>query len=1190
MFLKSLQMQGFKSFPEKTTLNFEEGITGVVGPNGSGKSNISDAVRWVLGEQSSKSLRGSKMEDVIFDGTKMRKPFGFAQVTLTLDNSDHTIETIDSDEVSVTRKYFRSGESEYRINGEPVRLKDVHQLFMDTGLGRDGYSMVSQGRVADLISDRNSGCREMLEEAAGISTYRYRRSDSIRKLERAEDNLVRLMDILGELESRVGPLKTQSEKAKRFLEYSDEKKSLEISLWLADIAKLKRDLKKHEDAFYISKGQYEDIEKQLLDLEESIERSLVSSQEATSRIEMLREEISIAEAEGAEHSSKIAVFENSIAHNLSVIDRIRGESENILKSRNEIEAEIKTEEKIISQLGAAISERRTSLEEINRRLETARDEGSSIDEEAEAKNRAISSANAEIAECRVRESTASTLIGELEGRLASYNARLEEEESNLSLSKKQNEENERNIKKCLESISEQNNVSAGLSMLFESHSEKADALKEEMDSDSIALSSLVSRIRMLEDLEKDMEGYSGGTKAVVKAAAEHKLKGIEGTISQLISVDEKHALAVETALGGAVQNIICRKEGDAKRAIEFLKSGNLGRVTFQPISSVRGRLLSEPEIFDCDGFVAIASELVECSDEYREIINSLLGRIAVAEDLDFAIQIAKRFSYKFKIVTLDGQVVNAGGSITGGSKAGGAGIISRSMEIKRLAVEKEKKSAVIEEKKAKAESLNKKLDEERKKLDEAKSALISLGEERIRLEGVKKLCLGQIRAAEQSIEAIRIEMSETVERAEQAKKDSAAQNAHIEELLKVIEEAEKDLVAISEKQAMLAESGEEISTSINTLTFEIHDREKELAAHSANANILKLRLIEDENRSEGYENEIAELFAENEKIRAGIAQSEKAIEACAEKKASLERRISVSQEERKQAERETTGLRELEKEKSSQREQLAGELARLEERKRTAVEEYETTIARLLEEYELTLSTAQNQYSVPNDIQLSRRRLNELKNKIRALGSVNVSAIEEYKEVSERYEFMTAQVNDIEKSKKELQRLISDLTKKMSEQFRESFELINKSFGETFSELFGGGSASLTLLDPTNILESEIEIKLQPPGKAIKRLDALSGGEKGLSAISLLFAILKVNPAPFCIFDEVEAALDDVNVLRYAQYVRKLSGDIQFILITHRRGSMEAADRLYGITMQEQGVSKLLELKTAELARELGIK
>lgn len=1190
MYLKSLQMQGFKSFPEKTTLNFEKGITGVVGPNGSGKSNISDAVRWVLGEQSSKSLRGSKMEDVIFDGTKLRKPYGFAQVTLTLENSDRNISSVDADEVTVTRKYFRSGESEYRINGDLVRLKDVHELFMDTGLGRDGYSMVSQGKVADLISDKGSQCREMLEEAAGISAYRYKRTDSLRKLSQADDNLLRLMDILSELEGRVGPLKTQSEKAKKFLEYSDEKKSLEISIWLSLIQKLKQDLKKHEENLLISKARYETVESEIEKLSADIENAISNSQDATAKIESLRIEISQSEADSAELSSQIAVYENSVEHNKSTIERIKAEKEASLRSKTELEKEIRNEESLISQINKLMSEKNEALEKIQNELNKTQEAGESIEEEVKKINELISENNQKISDARVESSTASSLIAELTNRLSVIKAQLDEKNQLYSLQLNQTGETETAFNNCLKKITEQTNIIAGVSMLLESHNKKFEELKTQVESDAFELSSLGSRIRMLEDLEKDMEGYSGAVKAIIKAGEEKKLKGIEGTVSKVISVAEENALAIETALAGAIQNIICRTENDAKRAVEYLKKGNHGRVTFQPISSVKGKLLSEPDVFDCDGFVGIASDLVSCNEDYREIINSLLGRIVVVEDLDYAIKIAKDFSYKFKIVTLDGQVVNAGGSITGGSKSKSAGIISRSLEIKRLSELKEKNVLSLEKQKQKLASLQKKCKSETEDIENKKTELGNLVEERIRLEGAKKLSFEQQTASKDSIDILSAELTDCNNRISAAQKEIKKFDAEIDNLTKEIESNEKKLIELSLQQNKIAGSGDEIAARMSKLRLEIHDCEKDLSARSASLNLLKVRLIEDENKSESLSDEIQKLYSENDNIRAFVAAIKENIKLIEKQKEDKENEIVSIQNKRTETEHNTAELRSLEKDKISEREQLSGELARLEERKNTANEEYDNTVNKLYDEYELSLRQAQLDYPLPENLTESKRRLNELKNKIRNLGSVNVSAIEEYKEVSERYEFMTTQLNDIKKSKSELERLIKDLTEKMSVQFRERFELINKYFGETFKELFNGGSAELVLLDPADVLESEIEIRLQPPGKAIKRLDSLSGGEKGLSAISLLFAILKVNPSPFCIFDEVEAALDDVNVVRYAQYVRKMSLNTQFILITHRRGSMEESDRLYGITMQEQGVSKLLELNINELATQLGIK
>lgn len=1189
MILKALEMQGFKSFPEKTVLTFGKGMTAVVGPNGSGKSNISDAVRWVLGEQSSKSLRGSKMEDVIFDGTKVRKAYGYAQVTLRLDNSDRSVSSVDDDEVAVTRRYFRSGESEYRINGENVRLKDVHELFMDTGLGRDGYSMVSQGKIADMISGKGSECREMLEEAAGISSYRYRRNDSLKKLTAAEDNLVRLRDILAELEGRIGPLKTQSEKAQKFLVLAKERKNLEIGLWLYNIDKLRLELRKQEDSLTVTDGQYEKIENELSEIEEKIELAFSATQNITAKIDDIRVNISKNEQMSSELKQQSAVLENSILHNNSTIERIEKEKASSKEDEDALLKEIDGEEKLISQIKEISKKKKEELLLVEESLEKMSMQGGSLESESTHISEETANMTKELSDKRVEVLTAKSSLSEINARLESVDILANQKNESLLSAQAQRDEVKKSLSDCEETLISLQNSISGLEMIYKSHFDKAEKLKKEIENSTFDVNHISSKAKMLEDLEKNMDGYAGSVKTVIKEGSKGNLRGIKGTVSQLISTDEKYAVAVETALGNAVQNIICENETDAKKAIEYLKKNNAGRATFQPVSSVKGRLLDEKDLYENEGFVGIASDLVKCDDIYREIIVSLLGRIAVCEDLDYGVLVAKRYKYRFKIVTLDGQVINAGGSMTGGSQTKHSGILSRGMEIERLHKKYEEKKADLDSMKESFERLEKSLLEKEEKLNDTKALLSSSQEEKIRLEGQKRLCDEQYFTLKSSMDELLEEKDKNSLRAKELLDSIAKVENEINEISRRISENEKALLLLDEKQGEISKKREDISSKMSKLRLDLHDADRDLSARTQSLNLLKVRLISFRNKDKELDEEIASISSQNFKLQNEIKQqNEKATQLLNECESFKEEIISL-QKQRTSYEEQNSVLRASQKEKSSEREVLSGEKARLEERRASMTAEYDSTVNKLFDEYQLTLREAQQTAEKTAEPTVARKNLAEVKNKIRALGSVNVSAIDEYKEVSERYEFMSSQLEDIEKSKRELTRLINELTDKMSTQFREQFTKINTYFGETFKELFGGGHAEISLVDPTDVLESQIDIKLQPPGKNVKRLDSLSGGEKGLSAISLLFAILKVNPAPFCIFDEVEAALDDVNVTRYAQYVRRMTKNTQFILITHRRGTMEEADMLYGITMQEQGVSKLLELKTAELAAKLGI-
>lgn len=1187
MILKAIEMQGFKSFPEKTTLNFGPGITAVVGPNGSGKSNISDAVRWVLGEQSSKSLRGSKMEDVIFDGTKVRKAHGFASVTLRLDNSDRSIESVDSDEVAVTRRFFRSGESEYKINGNTVRLRDIHEIFMDTGLGRDGYSMVSQGKIAEMISGKSKECREMLEEACGISAYRYRRNDSIRKLAQAEDNLVRLRDIASELESRIGPLKTQSEKAQKFLALSDEKKELEIGLWLYNIGKLKVDIRRQEDNISIAAAHYEQVQKELDAIEAQIEGDYQNVQRLTVQIEEVRSSVSSFEEAAAAGDSQCAVFENSIEHNEQTIARILGDKGDTEQSRRQLEKEIEGEKSLIGRIKSIAQKKREELERVKKELEEKSAQDASLDKMSESLSAQNSEFTRRLADCRVAFSTARSSAEELRERLESLKELAVQKKESLALLEKEKKKVLSALEKCGEELTSLSNSAEGLNLRCRTRSEKADKLKKELDNKLFEVQHTASKKKMLEDLEKNMDGYLGSVKAVIKEGERGVLSGILGTVSKLISIENEYTIAIETALGNAVQNIVCETETDAKNAINYLKRTGSGRATFQPVSTVRAKSFDETGLEKNEGFIAMANELVENDGRFDEIIRSLLGRIAVCEDLDSALALAANYSFRFKIVTLDGQVVNAGGSLTGGSQSRSAGILSRSSEIERLS---KKHSALLEESEkiqAEYDSVCTSLAQAQAQLDGAKAELLSKQEEKIRLEGESKLWEEQYSSALSSLEELENENESSAQRLSSLEEAAEKAEREIKDITVRIEENDEKLASLGQKKSELSDLREKTGAEISRLSLDLHDADKDLAARTQAMNLLLSRLISHEDKDKQLEAEIEEIRKKNAQLRESIKLlRQSAIESRKKAEAARESIVGL-QKQRAEKEEGTGSLRALEREKTAERETVNGEKARLEERRETMLQELDQTVTKLYDEYQLTLREASAQSEQTADPAGAKRRLAEIKNKIRSLGSVNVGAIEEYKEVSERYEFLSSQLSDIERSKLELSKLITELTGKMSDRFRDRFALINQHFGETFRELFAGGKAELVLLDPTDVLESEIDIRLQPPGKNVKRLDALSGGEKGLSAIALLFAILKVNPAPFCIFDEVEAALDDANVVRYAQYVRRMTKNTQFILITHRRGTMEEADMLYGITMQEQGVSKLLELKTAELAGKL---
>lgn len=1188
MILKALEMQGFKSFPDKTVLEFNKGITAVVGPNGSGKSNISDAVRWVLGEQSTKTLRGSKMEDVIFSGTDVRKAKGFAEVTLRLDNTDRSLNK-DSDEVSVTRRYYRSGDSEYLVNGESARLRDVNELFMDTGLGRDGYSIVGQGKIADMVSPKASERRDMLEEAAGISHFRYRRGDAIKRLAQAEENLVRLRDILSELESRVGPLKAQSEKAQKFIVLAGERKNLEIGIWLNTIDKTGEKMRDQEHKIEIAEASHKEAQDELSKIGEMIDKAADGTRDINIKLEEIRNSASGFEEKLSDIDSQIKVAENSILHNNETIERINRDKAAENETEQNIDTAVSAARECIQKAEEQIADATRQMDELSKQEETYRLNSSEFSDRAAALSGEISSLSVRLADCRVTAETANSSIEEIRSRISAIDESMGTRKDDYDALLKRKADAEAELEEIQDEIVSVKNAIDGYTLRFENRGKKADSVKLAIDEKQRELHKGQDRVRLLEDLEKNMEGYFGAVKAVMKESGRGALRGIYGPVSQLITVKDKYSAAIETALGAAVQNIVVDNETDAKRAMGFLKEHRAGRATFLPITAIKGRVLSEQGLDDQYGFVSIASDLVSYDNKYSEIIRWLLGRTAVAEDIDSAIAIAKKYSYRFRIVTLDGQVINAGGSMTGGSRVQNAGILSRGNEIERLkgslaSMQKELDGMLSDYK-----LLSEDASAAKAELEGAEGDLLRAKEENIRREGELKLASDKLASVSSGVKEL-LEEKETLEkRIESVSSGAEAARSQIDELKETLENKEKELESITGDSKTLQKNREEVASKAAEIRLRIVSLQKDVEANTDEITRLKNRKTGHLDRLSELDGEIREIEEKNDELRAlteRLSADEKALKA---NHGDAQNQINELISQRDELEKQANDLRLHERAKSEERERLSGDIARLEERKIAMRNEYDNLTSKLYDEYQLTRREAAALEIEIDDYSLAAKRLAELKTQIRALGSVNVSAIEEYKEVSERYEFLSGQINDVETSRAELNKMIDDLTGKMAEQFREQFNRINSCFGQTFIELFGGGKAELRLEDERDVLGSDIEIKVQPPGKNVQNINLLSGGEKGLSAIALLFAILKVTPAPFCIFDEVEAALDDVNVSRYAQYVRRMTKNTQFILITHRRGTMEEADVLYGVTMQEKGVSKLLELKTAEMAKKLGL-
>lgn len=1188
MVLKSLEMQGFKSFPDKTQLNFGKGITAVVGPNGSGKSNISDAVRWVLGETSSKSLRGSKMEDVIFGGTSTRKALGFAQVQLTLDNTDGTLKD-KGDIVTVSRRYYRSGESEYKIDGENVRRRDIRELFMDTGLGADGYSMVGQGKIDSIISVKNEDRRELFEEAAGISRFRHKRTDAQRRLEQAQENLVRLLDILGELESRVGPLKVQSEKAAQFLELSEEKKELEIGVWLQKIERFTNDLREQEHRIDAANASYEGCENELKSIEAEIENVINETTKINAQIEDVRSSSQSFEEEALRKDAQINVLQANLTHNEDTINRLKSDIEGANETGATINQRIADEERRLADNEQKNAELRKTLEDVTHRGEELMNSNEEYSRMTVELNKKISALTLAMSDDKVRCSGASSSIEEIEQRKGTVDEALQQSEKALETTLAQQRESEENMAFLQNRIDENKNSLSGYQLKLKSKTEAAEKIKEQLEKTAAQRDQKQSRARLLSDLEKNMEGFSGAVKAVIQQSRAKALGGIDGVLSRLITVENAHSTAIEVALGAAMQNIVTENEADAKRAILYLKQNNLGRATFLPVSNIKGRTLDEKDLDDQYGFVAVASDLVKCDNKYKEILSNLLGRTVVVEDMDCAIGMAKRYHNRFKIVTLDGQVINPGGSMSGGSRAKGAGVLSRANQIEELVEEAKKLDDQCREIQGEYKTAVEQANFAAASLQGAEADMKQAQEDMIRAQGDYKLICEKRSSIEAQQKSLREEKENASARIISLQQELETAQKRVKEGEEAIAEAEKELQSTGEGADEIAQKREEIRQKIQEINLQLVALAKDSETAKITIEDLNSRKNSEKDRVQSTLEEIAAIEKQSDELRASVNEIKKAADDLRSQAQNAVDSVKEKIEQRNDLEKQSNELRLLERNKSQEREKLSGELVRLDERKIAMRKEYDELNDMLFEQYELTRREAQALGIVIENMSEAKKRLHEIKVAIKKLGSINVGAIEEYKEVSERYTFLKEQIDDIEKSKSELNKIIEDLTVSMSEKFLTQFNKINSEFAVCFTDFFGGGKGELVLEEPDNCLESAIEIKIQPPGKSVQNINLFSGGEKSLAALALLFSVLKVTPSPFCIYDEVEAALDDVNVERFAKYMRKMTDNTQFISITHRRGTMEEADVLYGVTMQEKGVSKLLELQTAELAEKMGL-
>lgn len=1187
MKLKAVEMQGFKSFPDRTKLTFDDGITVIVGPNGSGKSNISDAIKWVFGEQSVKSLRGAKMEDIIFGGSVSRKPTGFAWVSLFIDNTDRSID-VDSDEVVITRRLYRSGESEYRINNNPVRLRDINEMFMDTGLGRDGYSVIEQGKIAEIVSAKSTQRREIFEEAAGISKFRYRKTEAERKLQQAEDNLVRLRDIMQELEDRVGPLKAQSEKAKQYVVLAGEKKSLEISLWLEQLTKIGRQLAELEDKALLAANDRTTAQKRLDEIERELEEIQQKTQDANLYIEHKRDRI--REYEEAISNAKIeaAVKENNIKHNNDTIAELEKELERSVLSAGELEenlAELRAEQE---RCEAEAAETRRKLEENQRELEAQRQEEHRLAAEQSALALQKEELQGQIHKAELSAETAGTLAAETVARLEALRGQAKDKDENLGRLQEELAGHKAFAGELRDKLQSLQNSKNGYLYKLKSRSDKMAELEGRQRSSEKLAGEKLQRAQVLTDLEKNYESFNNSVKFVMKQAEAGALRGIIGPVSSLIKTENRYSTAVEIALGAAIQNIVTQDEGAAKRAIALLKERGAGRATFLPLTNIKANPIRENGLEDRGGYVGLASELVQCEDRYRGVVDSLLGRTIVAEDIDAATAIAKAYSYRYRTVTLDGQVVNAGGSLTGGSVNKNASILSRRGEIDALTAEAKKYSKQAEELETQLNELRRETDAIQAMVDGIEAEEKTAREDLISAQTLVDRLTANVEEAERLNEQAMQEYDDMTARMEQLRQQKISGGELVKKLTEEVERLTRVAAEDAEKYQKLTTTIAAAAETVTSLQMEDIARQKDCEAaqnaidqmesqqSGSEAALAALR-----ERKEQLQQANRTILAEIEQINAGAQSGSSEIEE-------LRRDIKEADEQRDQLEMRRNILTKENSDSISKREAAASELLRLQEKNDGLQDQQNNISAKMWEEYELTRSEAAEQAIPLEDVGAAQKRLSELRSRIRALGAVNVAAIEEYEEVSGRYRFMKEQIDDAENAKKELTRLITELSAQMSAIFTERFAGINRHFGEIFRELFGGGHAELRLTDATDPLETGIEIIVQPPGKIIKNLSALSGGEQAFVAICIYFAILRVNPAPFVLIDEIEAALDDVNVGKFAAYLHRMTDHTQFISITHRRGTMEQGDVLYGVTMEEEGISKLLRLDVAEMEKKFG--
>ena len=1188
MYLKALEIQGFKSFPDKTVLNFGEDITAIVGPNGSGKSNISDAIRWVMGEQNSRQLRGAKMEDVIFGGTEKRSQMGFAQVTLVIDNTEHIFPR-DEAEVAVTRRYYRSGESEYYINKQSVRLKDVNELFMDTGMGREGYSIIGQGKIDEILSVKSGERREVFEEAAGISKYRHRKEEAERKLERTQENLVRINDKIAELEMQVEPLRKQAEVAKKYLVLRDELRVLEISLWLEQLQNLKTAKFKLQTDVESARADKERAEAELEAAYAAAEELSEQVRQNDLQAEALRGQVSQLESASGGHDNAIAVLRTSVEHNNESIARIRREMEDTENRAGSLQSQVDTQTQRISQIDAESAALERELEELLAQAHELSDTAAGAARTAESLRAEEALLLSAAADRKAELSALRSGLSQIAERRALTERELADTQEKLAQSGRESRENRKRLNEAKEEAQAVSNIIQGHGLKMEGRKKRAADAEAEKLQLTMDVAALENRIRLLTEMEKEYEGFSKAVKLVMQAAEKKALRGVRGPVASLIKTEEQYTVALEVALGAGMQNIVVEREEDGKSAIGYLKQRDGGRATFLPMTAVRGETLRE-NVSGEYGFVGIAADLITYDKQYDGIFKSLLGRTVVVEDLDCGIAMARKFRSAFRIVTLDGQVMNRGGSMTGGSVSRSAGVLSRANELEKLSGKLGGMQDRLSAARQKAEDTQRELEKAQYELEVASAQQRTAEDLVLQYQGKQEHYDILTGTLEQSCEDLQSELDTFAQRTRDDEARCAAVAA-------VVAEKEEKAAALH-RQAEESQTGQsDLMEKTNALSDQITEKKAAQAALNAERDAgvrsidelkrLRLDMITDRDQRQALMDQFA---AANEKAQGDIAAHQSQLDELRARGDDLRTQLTALSEQKLQLEGQRDARNRESRSCNDAVIAATQELSRMEQKLQGNSMEEKALLDKLWERYELSHSAALEQRVELESVPKATRRIAELTREIKGLGTPNIGAIEEYERVNTRYTYLSEQRTDVEKAREELLGVIEELTKQMTVIFAQQFKLLNESFQETFLELFGGGKAQLELEDEKDILNCGIEIRVQPPGKQLKTITLLSGGEKAFVAIALYFAILKVHPTPFCVMDEIEAALDESNVVRYARYMRRIAGKTQFIVITHRRGTMEEADVLYGVTMQERGVSRILTINMNDMAKELNIK